>query len=99
MAVDPAARASPASTPSTIKLSITFGPPGAVAKLDGVPLTGSPFVAQAPRDGSMHRIDVEGPGLTPRTTTHGELRRRRRHARVVSLAPRTPAGSARRRRS
>jgi serine/threonine-protein kinase len=46
-----------------IKLSISFGPPGAVAKLDGVPLAESPFVAQVPRDGSMHRLDVQGPGL------------------------------------
>jgi serine/threonine-protein kinase len=50
-----------------IRLSITFGPPGAVAKLDGVPLAESPFVAQVRRDGSMHRIDVEGPGLAPET--------------------------------
>ena len=46
-----------------IKLSVTFGPVGAVAKLDGVPLTASPFVAQVRRDGSMHRLDIEGPGL------------------------------------
>lgn len=46
-----------------IKLSISFGPPGVVAKLDGVPLAESPFVAQVPRDGSMHRLDVQGAGL------------------------------------
>jgi eukaryotic-like serine/threonine-protein kinase len=50
-----------------IKLSITFGPAGAIAKLDGVPLAESPFVAQVRRDGSMHRIDIEGPGLKPDT--------------------------------
>jgi hypothetical protein len=50
-----------------VKLSITFGPAGAVARLDGVPLAESPFVAQVPRDGSMHRIDVEGPGMKPET--------------------------------
>ncbi|MFO0761870.1 MAG: serine/threonine-protein kinase [Byssovorax sp.] len=50
-----------------IKLSISFAPAGAVAKLDGVPLAESPFVAQVPRDGSMHRLDVEGPGLKPET--------------------------------
>jgi eukaryotic-like serine/threonine-protein kinase len=50
-----------------IKLSITFGPAGAIAKLDGVPLTASPFVAQVRRDGSMHRLDIEGPGLKPDT--------------------------------
>jgi eukaryotic-like serine/threonine-protein kinase len=56
-----------AADPSQIQLSITFGPPGAIAKLDGVPLAESPFVAHARRDGSMHRIDVEGPGLKPET--------------------------------
>jgi hypothetical protein len=50
-----------------VAVSITFGPPGAVAKLDGVTLAESPFVAQVRRDGSMHRIDVEGPGLKPET--------------------------------
>jgi eukaryotic-like serine/threonine-protein kinase len=65
-AVPSASAASPADT-AKIKVSITFGPPGAVAKLDGVPLDGSPFVATASRDGSMHRIDVEGPGLRPET--------------------------------
>ncbi|MFO0590966.1 MAG: serine/threonine-protein kinase [Polyangiaceae bacterium] len=68
------APAAPAATPSDsagdaaqITLSITFGPPGAVAKLDGVPLSESPFVAHVKRDGSMHRIDVEGPGMKPET--------------------------------
>ena len=50
-----------------IRLSVTFGPAGAVAKLDGVPLTESPFVAQVRRDGSMHRLDIEGPGLKSET--------------------------------
>ena len=50
-----------------VKLSVTFSPRGAVARLDGVPLTESPFVAQVPRDGSMHRLDVEGPGLKSET--------------------------------
>jgi eukaryotic-like serine/threonine-protein kinase len=50
-----------------IQLTITFGPSSATAKLDGVPLMASPFTAQVPRDGSMHRIDVEGPGLAPKT--------------------------------
>jgi serine/threonine-protein kinase len=53
--------------PEQVKLSIAFGPPGAVAKLDGVPLAESPFVAQVRRDGSMHRIDVEAPGHKPET--------------------------------
>ncbi len=63
----PVTAASSLPATESIKLSITFGPPGAVAKLDGVPLTESPFVAQAHRDGSMHRIDVEAPGLKPET--------------------------------
>src|SRR6185503_12314075 len=45
-----------------------FGPGGATAKLDGVPLASSPFVAQVDRDGTMHRIDVEAPGMAPKTT-------------------------------
>jgi serine/threonine protein kinase len=56
-----------AATAAQIKLSITFGPAGAIAKLDGVPLAASPFVAQVRRDGSMHRLDIEGPGLKPDT--------------------------------
>jgi serine/threonine-protein kinase len=50
-----------------VRLSIAFGPAGAVARLDGVPLADNPFVAQVARDGSMHRIDVEGPGLKSET--------------------------------
>jgi serine/threonine-protein kinase len=61
-----AATADPAAA-AQIKLSITFGPAGAIAKLDGVPLAASPFVAQVRRDGSMHRLDIEGPGLKPDT--------------------------------
>jgi serine/threonine-protein kinase len=62
-----ATTADTAAEAAQIKLSITFGPPGAIAKLDGVPLVESPFVAQVRRDGSMHRIDVEGPGRKPET--------------------------------
>ncbi len=62
----PAPTASAAAT-DKIKLSITFGPAGTTAKLDGVPLAHSPFVAHVARDGSMHRIDVEGPGLESQT--------------------------------
>jgi serine/threonine-protein kinase len=57
----------PSADTGKIKVSISVGPVGAVAKLDGVPLEGSPFVASASRDGSMHRIDVEGPGMKPET--------------------------------
>jgi len=56
------------ATSDRVKLSIEFGPPGAVAKLDGVALASSPFAAEVARDGSMHRLDVEAPGLEPRTT-------------------------------
>jgi serine/threonine protein kinase len=56
-----------AADSAKIKLSITYQPASAIAKLDGVPLSGSPFIAQVPRDGSMHRLDVEGPGLKPET--------------------------------
>ena len=63
----PATTADVAADTAQIKLSITFGPAGAIAKLDGVPLTASPFNAQVRRDGSMHRLDIEGPGLKPDT--------------------------------
>lgn len=65
--VKAASSAAPAPEAAQIKLSITFGPPGAIAKLDGLPLAESPFVAQVQKDGSVHRIDVEGPGLQPET--------------------------------
>ena len=50
-----------------VQLSIAFGPPGATAKLDGVSLAQSPFSARVPRDGTMHRLEIGGPGLTPQT--------------------------------
>jgi serine/threonine-protein kinase len=65
--------AAPSAAPSTsaeadkVRVAIAFGPTGAVARLDGVPLADNPFVAQVARDGSMHRVDVEGPGLKPET--------------------------------
>jgi serine/threonine-protein kinase len=51
-----------------VELRIEFAPEGATAKLDGVPLASSPFVAQVDRDGTIHRIDVEAPGMAPQTT-------------------------------
>jgi len=63
--------ASPKAGPGALQrvaLRIEFGPSGATAKLDGVPLASSPFVAQVDRDGTMHRIDVEAPGMAPKTT-------------------------------
>ncbi len=68
LAATAAPSASAATESDRVKLSITFGPEGAIAKLDGVPLQSSPFTAQVPRDGSMHRVDVEGPGLVSQTT-------------------------------
>lgn len=62
-----AGSADTAAESAQIKLSIAFGPPGAVAKLDGVPLAESPFTAQVRKDGSVHRLDIEGPGLKPET--------------------------------
>jgi len=50
-----------------VKVSITYGPAGATAKLDGVTMSESPFTALVPRDGSMHQIEVSGPGLLPET--------------------------------
>jgi eukaryotic-like serine/threonine-protein kinase len=63
----PATTASAAPEADQIKLQIAFGPAGAVAKLDGATLAKSPFVAQVPKDGSMHKIEVSGPGLKPET--------------------------------
>ncbi len=65
---DPAASAAVSAAPERIKITIAYGPAGATAKLDGEPLSASPFVAQVPRDGSVHRIEVEAPGLEPKTT-------------------------------
>ncbi|NUP05510.1 MAG: serine/threonine protein kinase [Polyangiaceae bacterium] len=62
-----AAAATSAPKTERIELKIEYGPPGAVAKLDGVELAGSPFVAQVERDGTMHKIEVEAPGMTPKT--------------------------------
>jgi serine/threonine-protein kinase len=96
------ANASPAATtaaPPTaaapdgekVKLSITFGPAGTTAKLDGVPLAQSPFVAHVPRDGSMHRIDVEGPGLESQTKM---ISYDQDVAIVVELGPATSASAS-----
>jgi serine/threonine-protein kinase len=63
----PVTTSAPPPADAKVKVTIAFGPPGSVAKLDGVPLDGNPFVAQVSRDGSMHRIDVTGPGLQPET--------------------------------
>lgn len=75
------------------RLSITFGPAGATAKLDGVALPESPFVAQVPRDGSMHRIEFSGAGLVPETRM---LSYDKDVSITVSLTPEEPnaAGSA-----
>jgi serine/threonine protein kinase len=67
-ATTPQAPAPTALQPERVPLSITFGPPGVTAKLDGVPLAESPFKAQVPRDGSMHRLEVDGLGLEPQIT-------------------------------
>jgi serine/threonine-protein kinase len=62
-----ASTAETAAESTQIKLSITFGPPGAIAKLDGAALGESPFTAQVRKDGAIHRIEVEGPGLAAQT--------------------------------
>jgi serine/threonine-protein kinase len=65
-AAPPAASTAPAE-PAPIKVSITFGPPGAIARLDGMALAENPFVAQVRRDGIMHRLEIDGPGLKSET--------------------------------
>jgi serine/threonine-protein kinase len=57
----------PPTAAKTIELEITFGPPGATAKLDGVALAHSPFVAQMPRDGTAHTLEVSAPGYVPQS--------------------------------
>lgn len=52
---------------NTIQLEIAFGPAPATAKLDGAALVDSPFVAQMPRDGTAHRLEVTAPGFVPQT--------------------------------
>ncbi len=68
--VSPAESAMPtasAEASDKIKVSIAYGPAGATAKLDGVTLGENPFTAQVARDGSMHRIEVSGPGMLAET--------------------------------
>lgn len=57
-----------ATAAETIQLEITFGPAEATAKLDGVALAQSPFVAQMPKDGSAHTLEVSAPGYVTQTT-------------------------------
>ncbi|MBW2459763.1 MAG: serine/threonine protein kinase, partial [Deltaproteobacteria bacterium] len=96
----PASSAAPASS---IQLAITFGPPPATAKLDGVTLTQSPFVAQVPRDGSMHQVEVVSAGFVTQTAMLSydqdvkvsivlkkEVAPTRPTGRVPSTAPPTP---------
>lgn len=52
----------------TISLEIRFAPADATAKLDGVALAQSPFVAQMPKDGSAHTLEVSAPGHVTQTT-------------------------------
>lgn len=51
----------------TIQLKVAFSPKTATAKLDGAALSQSPFVAQMPRDGTAHRLEVTAPGFVPQT--------------------------------
>jgi serine/threonine-protein kinase len=62
-----AAAASSAPVEERIKLTITFGPAGATAKLDGVSLAASPFLVEVKRDQEMHRLVVDGAGFEPET--------------------------------
>jgi len=72
-APSPAGSAAGTSAPTaedaeTITLEIAFGPPSATAKLDGVALAQTPFVAQMPRDGSAHTLEVSAPGYVTQST-------------------------------
>ncbi len=52
----------------TVSVEIHFEPANAKAKLDGVALAQNPFVAQMPRDGSAHTLEVSAPGHVTQTT-------------------------------
>ena len=60
------ASADPAA-PNEVAIRISVGPAGATAKLDGVLLAENPFSAQVPKDGSMHKVEVEAPGMATQT--------------------------------
>jgi serine/threonine-protein kinase len=51
-----------------VALKIAVEPASATAKLDGVALAQNPFVAQMPRDGSAHTLEVSAPGYVTQTS-------------------------------
>lgn len=56
-----------AGSANTIQLEIAFGPAPATATLDGAALAQSPFIAQMPRDGTAHTLEVTAPGFVTQT--------------------------------
>jgi serine/threonine-protein kinase len=54
-----------APSPHAIALSITYGPAGATAKLDGEALAASPVLLRRAADGASHALVVEAPGFAP----------------------------------
>ncbi len=57
----------PAASADTVQVQISFAPATATATLDGAALVGNPFVAQMPRDGTAHRLEVAAPGFVSQT--------------------------------
>jgi len=64
----PEAPATSTPTPETVAVEIHFEPASAEAKLDGVTLAHNPFVAQVPRDGSTHTLEVTAPDHVTQST-------------------------------
>jgi len=52
---------------ATISLELTIVPSSATARLDGVALAQNPFLAQMPRDGSAHTLEVSASGFVTQT--------------------------------
>src|SRR5262249_21361819 len=62
-AVDSAAPTAAGAANATLALVVKY-PDGARLKLDGGYVDGHPFSARVPRDGSIHKLDVEQDGFT-----------------------------------
>jgi len=79
----------PAPLPlSNVELEVSASPPEARLSLDGAPLSGNPFRGRFPRDGRLHLVRAEGPGLQ-----HQELGITFDRDRVLRLTLSSTAGS------
>jgi serine/threonine-protein kinase len=76
-------------TKEMIEIRVEY-PQGARAKLDGGVVDGNPFVARVPKDGSIHRFEVEQDGFRTEKRT---LTFDKEVKLTVELAPLTASGS------